>query len=398
MKKLLVVALVLLYATGAALAADDVFSTKGEYRVEFYSKENYSDYDDSTTADELQYIDQRFRVAWNWNPAEGVYAHLRTDLAEDTWGDGPGINYRPDAGHPTIMVDRAYIDVQKSFITFKAGLLSAGFGNSIAIDDQQPSIVLKANFAPIEISALYIKYDEGGSLADNVDANEDTDLYGIGMQYASDLFSGGAFYALRKDETGTDDDKYVFGAYGSASMGMVKFAGEVDFFGGDVEGGNDYVGTNVWLNGEAALSEAFKVGLDLFYAPGTTDSTETQISFVTDDGSFVPLDYGAFKWVHFNGLDPFQIDTNAGSVSGQLYASFAAAEGLTFFANVAYLQPEEDTVTNLDSYTLASVSAQYGLAPNTTFHVKYEYIAPEYDDNTTDDPAQGIMGMIKVKF
>jgi hypothetical protein len=408
MKKLFILAVVLLFATGTALAEGETFSIGGAYRMEMYDFED-ADHD-SDADDHQQLIDQRFRVQMDFMPAEGVKAILRADYAEDTWGEvgddgGIGYEYRKE-----VEINKAYVDLQVAMVNFNIGLFGhGGLGpNALNTDYQGANIVANANFEPVAVKVLYSKYSEGTALTDDAeaedDADKDADLYGVDVTYATDMFSVGGLYGTLIDDA-AEDTKNVIGLFGSTSMGKLSFWGEVDMYSGDYKDAAgdtmDYVGTNIALNGEMAVNEMLSVGLDLMWAAGNTDEDKCQLSTILDDWGYVPLDYGPFQWIKTTGIDVHQIEENAGSQGLNVYGSYAAMEALTIFANVGYLMPtEEDPDDNdvyVENYTVFSVGGTYAFLPNTSLSLKYENISVSGKD-IPDDPTTKLMGMVAVSF
>ncbi len=398
MKKYLILALVLMFAAGSAFAADEHkhnFKMSGQYRLEAYNMDD-TDYN-SAAEDNVEFFDQRFRLGFSFNPAEGVNAFLRADFAETNWN----YNYRPAGGQTTIMVDRAYVDIQKGFLNIKGGLMSAGLGKSVAVDYQSPHIVLKADFAPIQIIGLFMRTSEGGANTDDTTANEDDSLYGAEVKFSSGAFAAGAFFAVR--EFGSAEDTLnVVGLHGSTTLGPLALWAELDVFGGDRgPGAADIVGTNVSVNGEMAIGESVTAGINVNYAPGTDAGNEEQITFLTDDWGYTPMDWGPFQWIQSTGIDIHEVEANAGALGFNIYGKFAAMEGLTIFANAAYLTPAEEDPENdgtfVESYTVGAIGASYVLLPGASLNFEYRHIGRS-GTGIDDDPASKIQGMLKVNF
>jgi len=417
MKKYFILALVLLFATGTAMAADDTFKADGQYRMEMYS---FTDNDhDGDTDDDQRFIDQRFRTRFSFMPADGVKAVLRGDYAETTWGDldapafaagtdrteGPGgIGYRANQGAGTLMIDQAYADLTKAMVNVKAGLFGhGGLGNALTTDNQGANVFVTADFAPVQVKVLYTKLSEGKALTDDVEADDsdkDTDVMGAEAVFSSGAFSAGAFYATMVDNA-ADDTKNVIGVHGSTSMGNMSFWGEVDLYSGDDGAGTDYVGTMATLNGQMAVNEQLKVILDVFFATGNTDGDKDQISNLTDDWSYVPMDHGPFQWVQSTGINVHEIENDAGSQGLNIAVTYAVMDALTIYGDVGYVMPSEEDPDDNDvyvsSYTVFSVGAKYTFLPGTSFNVKYENISVS-GENINDDPTSKIMGMLAVNF
>jgi hypothetical protein len=417
MKKFFILALILALAVGTAYAADEKFKTSGEYRMEMTNIDN-ADYN-SDADDQKQYVDQRFRVQADFMPADGVKAVWRADFAETTWGtvdtsspaphNVSGIGYRPNHGKDTIMVDKAYVDLTKEMINVKAGLWgTSGLGQGLTTDDQATQIEVTANFEPVTVVATWRKISEGSSLVDEEDAQKDTDLYGGEVKFAAEAFSAGVLYATRNDQA-TEDVKNVIGAWGSMSFGKVNLWAELDSYSGDDGADTDYVGMNLTIAGDTALTEQIKLNFNLHYAPGTTSDNEEQITYLTDDAAYLPLDQGPFAWIWAGtGLDPHMVDYNTGATSFDVYVNYAVMDKLGLFGLVAYLMPNEedpdDDDNHIDSVTIFTLGATYALLPNTSFGLQYTTASRSV---TNDGPAasqkgedaEQLMGaLLKVKF
>ena len=183
MKKLflffITVALIAAFSVPAVAGDDDTFSIKGQYRMEYYDKENYTDGDSSDNADLLRYFDQRFRTQFTFTPAEGVAAIVRMDWSEATWGQGFTNSdwTRGNAGTETLQVDRAYVKITKEMFKLQVGQQWIGVGNAIVLDSNATGIVPTFIFKPVAVKLIYIKKDEGGSLNDEPQGG-DTDTFG----------------------------------------------------------------------------------------------------------------------------------------------------------------------------------------------------------------------------
>ncbi len=406
MKKFFILALALTFVAGFAYAEDAKYSLGGQYRWEMYQKNNEGYLDED--ANKQEYFDQRFRLQMTFDPADGVQAVLRGDYAETNWGS---YDYRPDPGHETIMIDKAYVQLTKGALTLKTGLYGfGGFGNAMSTDYQGTAATVTGSFEPITVTAVWVKLDEGTSTADieDGDPSEDTDLMGAQVDFGAEAFSAGVFYATLTDKV----DEYtgnVIGVLGSTSLGKISLWGEVDMYSGTdkdaaADGGDlDFSGTNLAVNAEMGVNEQLTVGLDVFYATGvdSSDGDEAQLSFLADDWGYVPLDHGPFKWIQTTGINVHEVEANAGSQGLNVYGTFMAMEELALFANVGYVSPQledpDDDDVYVSSYTVFSVAASYTFLPGTSFNLKYDNISRSGEE-IDDDARSRIMGMVKVNF
>jgi len=399
MKKFFILALALTFVAGFAYAEDAKYSLSGQYRWEMYQFNNQGYVDEDENKEE--YFDQRFRLQMDFMPADGVKAVLRGDYAEDAWGE---IGYRPNPGHDTIMIDKAYVDLTKSMFNIKAGLRGfGGFGNAMSTDYQGTNVEVSGNFEPVTVKAMWVKLDEGTAKYDleDGDPSEDTDLMGAEVIFGAEAFSVGGFYATWQNKA-AEDTRNVVGVHGKTSIGKIGIWGEVDMYSGKDDANDiDYTGTNVAVNAEMGINEQLTVGLDVFYAMGNDEDDEDQLSTLLDDWGYVPLDHGPFKWIQTTDINVHEIEDDAGSQGFNVYGTFMAMEELAIFANVGWVAPQtedpEDDDVYVENYTVFAVGASYTFLPGTSFNLKYDNISRSGEE-IDDDARTRIMGMLKVNF
>ena len=404
MKKLflffITVALIAAFSVPAVAGDDDTFSIRGQYRMEYYDKENYTDGDSSNNADLQRFFDQRLRTQFTFTPAEGVAAIVRMDWSEATWGQGFTNSdwTRGNAGTETLQVDRAYVKITKEMFKLQVGQQWIGVGNAIVLDSNATGIVPTLIFNPVSVKLIYIKKDEGGSLNDEYQGG-DIDTFGLEVSAKTEAFSAGGYYIQQNDHSSLDiaEDPNVIGLYGGFSLGTINLKAELDFFGGDC-GTASFTGTQLYLNAQLNVSETVLGGIDFFYA-ASDDSADTVKTWISQTGSWDPLFYGPMQYIagtNFNTFDPS--GDEAGVIGLQLYGKIKAAEPVTIQASLAYLTPEDDGLTNLDDAMVINLGATYTFAPKTSFSLHYNYLAPSFDDATLDDAATALMGLLKVSF
>jgi hypothetical protein len=382
MRKLLVlllaVALVVAFTVPAMAAEKERLKLSGTMRVRAWDMNNYDDWDSDNKADEESYWDQRFRLAATINAAEGVSGHLRFDFAEDDWGSDNWGGSRYDETSE-LQVDRAYLQVDKGMFKVKAGQLYQGLGNSIVVDQNATGVTVDLKL-PVKLTLMYAKFSENGANTD-VDATDDTDFYALNAGFKAGSLALDVFYASL-DNKATEDSKNVMGARAKGAMGPVNLNVELGLFGGSNDTTSiDYIGQQLYGNVEMAAAENLKVGADIFYATGTEDANEDQLTELSDFGSFVKADRGAFETdigpLPRNEFDPGGED---GGVTGfGIYANYTATESLLLQAHVGYFTPQEDV--DLDNVTVFNLTATYTLAPGTTLAAGYNQTAPDADGN-----------------
>ena len=205
------------------------------------------------------------------------------------------------------------------------------------------------------------------------------------------------------------EDVTLIGAYVQAMLGPVNFTGEVDFFTGDagyvgdpgLGDSLDAYGTQVWLDGSMAATDAFTIGANIFYGAG--DDEDVQYTYIGSGfGGWDPLaDVGTslsneqitydrpFNVAEFSvGAEGDNLSLGSlGAMGARLYTGFKASEDLNFGASIAYAQEEEDKFAELD-YMLLAAGMVYQILPNTTFQIQLQYLDGNVkidDDNIDED-------------
>jgi hypothetical protein len=396
MKKILIIAMALMFVDGAAYA-EDLLSLNGSFRICGWSTEG-ADWDSDTEAD---WIGQRLRVGGKIAVADDVAVNFRMDFGESNWGDGygPGGGYvvRPRGANGTqnsaqLDIDRAFVQIDKDYWGLTAGQQYLGLGVAEVLDANVPAINLQIKpMDPLKISLIYAKISENGSLNDD-DNNDDLDFYAGNIGYSTDTFNVKAFYGMQDDGTDAKDEPMGGGIYGDMALGMVNLVAELDFFGGDSEASGtkvDYTGTQFYLGADAGLTEMIKLGAEFFYAKG--DDKDQQITGFSDWYTFTPMSTntpmsGEFSAFEPNGTtSPFDPSGDgAGSLGGTFWADFAIMEGLKLGAKVGYWEVDEDKATDYDSFFAWNAYVSYMFASNTTLSFTYMDSSPDLDSDAPD--------------
>jgi hypothetical protein len=411
--KMLKVALVVLVmaAMVTPVIAEDRLSLNGEMRVRGWHLD--PDFDGDTDDSTDTYGDQRLRIGGKIAVAEGVSITFRTDVTESKWGTtGGGNGFGSGRSGATQQWDRAHMDLTFSNgVHLRAGQQFVGTFGTQAVDSQDNG--LRLDFNPgVKVSGFFIVDNNNGD-------NSDTLLSGLIVAPEGDNFKSKIFVANQSkgayvggkfndvlDVLGLEDDftinsanesVYLIGASASTTLGPINFFGEVDFFTGDsfeiteVATGDseelDATGTQVFLDGSIAASDAFTVGGQFFYAAGDDEDIQytglgngfngwdpvndvgTSLSNEQIDLTDQGLNNNPFDWTNLN----------AGSISGRLYGNFKASDDLSIGASAAYLTVEEDAIIDADAYVLAA-GMVYSLLENTTFQLQVQYTDGDIDE------------------
>jgi hypothetical protein len=399
MKKLLVVLMVLAFVAPAM--ADDTLDASGSMRVEAYSISNNGFGDDDSQ--DLDYWDQRFRMQLRFTPADGVSATVRTDITENAWGrlqgsdtsfDGfrPGLAVSPTGtttaggANGILMIDRAYLSIDKGMVNINAGLNTFNLGNGHAYNNQGQGIQVTVK-TPLVIRLGYTKESENGSNSDKEDANKDIDTMFADLGFKNDMMAVNVFYgAVTDGRSGDNPEPNVIGAIYKGAIGPVNLMAELDVFGGKAGPGVDYTGTQFIADASMKLSDALTLGSHVIYAAGNKDDDKQTITAVVDFADVVYQDAvlpqnGPGSLQPLGSSDLFDVtnaDSTAASGQGAMgiapYVKFQVMDDLMLAAHVAYLAKAEDAADptiEIDSAFYYGIGASWALAPSAKLDFGY---------------------------
>jgi len=383
----------------AAMAAPSVFaenrlSLSGQMRVRGW----YKDFDlDSTNS----YMDQRLRMFGNLAIAEGVKIQFRTDITENTWGKD-GANAFGSGRTGVQQWDRAYIDLTKGAVHFRAGQQYAGFGlagQTVNAEDTGLKLDYKVSDA-VKVSTFGFLSNQNGDGADAL-------IYAVNLGFKDDAYRFDLFGGGQTNEFADGENVYMISADMVTNIQAVKLQAEFNYFTGDASesAGNtiDAIGTQFWLDASMAATETVTVGGEFYYAQGTDDPTEKQYTYIGNDyngydplfnlggnmydeqimfgrpfdlvGSLVDGGFGKA-----NGLTSAETDAarNSGAIGARLYGKVKASDALELGASAAYMEPEED-FDGLDSAMFYALNLKYKLMANTTVESQLQYVSIDGD-------------------
>ena len=405
MKKIFLIAMALMMVAGMAYA-EDRLTLNGSFFVRGWDQEGYDgkysqSYDDQ---DEASWFEQRLRLGGKIAVADDVSVNFRMDIGEGVWGLDytPGSVARPGAtgagrsGNTKIDFDRAFLKIDKEQWELTAGQQYMGLGVTQVFDVNATGFNLGFKFTDaMKLSLLYAKFDENGSTTDENDT-KDVERYAANFGYTADAFSAKAFYIMGSDGTDVDDSPMAFGLNGSMGLGMFNLQAEFAYLSGDTAAGTiDYTGTQFFLGADANLTEMLKLGAEFFYAAGTDDPNEVQLTNLGDWDTFTPMGYNTPMSGFISGMpswdvfDPFGI--SGGVMGGTLFVDFQVMEPLSLGAKIGYFSAEEDV--NLPGAELMTYNAwiKYMIATNTYVTGTYMVSSPDADDVDPDDATVGVL-------
>ena len=148
MKKWLVVimAVALVGAMTVPAAAEPNLSVTGEYTVQGMTSDGVASQNSraaqTADTDQRSYFYQRMRVQPQLKASDTVSANLRFDFAEGIWGQDQNFTTAraKDSGFSDIQVDRAYVDVNTTWLRVRAGLQFIPAGQTQVYRDNQPAL------------------------------------------------------------------------------------------------------------------------------------------------------------------------------------------------------------------------------------------------------------------
>ncbi len=409
MKKIFVLAVALMMVAGMAYA-EDRLSLSGEFFVRGWDQEGYASkysysYDDD---DEDSWFEQRLRIGGTIAVADDVSVGFRFDVGEGVWGLDytTGSVARPGNGNPNrlntkIDFDRAFVKIVKDTWELTAGQQFMGIGVAQVYDANAVGFNFAYKFNDMmKLSLLYNKQNENGSTDDD-DLFDDVDHYVANFGYTADAFKFDVFYIMQKDGTPTEAEPWIVGISGSTSLGMVNLKGEFAHFGGDADiaGGIDFVGDQLFLAADAQVTEMFKLGAEFFYAMGSDELDEIQITTAADWDTFTPMGYNTPESGFISGMPTFDVFAPfavGGVVGATVFADVTIMEGLTAGAKFGFFEVEDDEFIDGD-LTTYNAWIKYMIATNT--YVSATYLVSDPDvDGVDSDEATALIGRLAVNF
>ncbi|TYB91568.1 MAG: hypothetical protein FXF54_08265, partial [Kosmotoga sp.] len=385
MKKVLIALVVLLFAV--SVYAESRLDLTGQMRIEGHSFDNLQNFDDDDDRDQENWFEQRLRAYGKINVAEGVSVQFRLDFDEEQWGT--------EGSHGTseIQTDRAFLEIDKDMYRLRAGRQLFGLGNYMALDHNGVGFLATLK-TPVSVTLGYVKVSEGDEdveeLTDDSDyGTEDINVYVLNLGYKyNKAFNVNAFvgyedggdylapdnltYDPDEDEyTGTttstrgEYDRMVLGLQADGTIrNIFNYNVEYNNYSGEINDEDvDYVGNQFYGDLNVNLG-MFKVGTEVFYALGTDEDDEEQTTNLAEQyglwDDFVPmgnfadsdiLDFAFSDGYTNHGV--FELESNSGSMGIVPYVSFSPIDKLSLLVNVGYFEPEEDSVTNIESVAVA---------------------------------------------
>lgn len=390
-----------------AVAADNL-KISGNYWIQGWMKDNYTNGDDDDDTDKLNYTYQRLRTQLEFKGSENIKAVTRLDFAEGVWGGDDMQAYRPTAGtNNQLQVDRAYLDVTKGIYNIKGGLQWLAAGYNIAFRDNQPGLLLTVN-TPVKLRVAYIKRDENGLSSDEEIAGvdyDDVNRYLLEAQYNGDNFEVKGFTVFQTDGGADQDEPFVVGVAGKYVTDLFTLTAELDTFGGN-KGNVDYVGTQLFADVNFKLSDRLYLAFDMVYSTGEDDADKEKITYVgnpfgytniTESGWGVNITEGFL--LPLGGSDIWDPKGgNAGSIGLGTLVKFTPVDKLDLYGQIVYLTAEEDVDTAYDTATVLNLAAVYTILPKCKLSLLLNHTSIDAQTGSDPDDATCLFSELRVSF
>ena len=413
------IALISAFVMAGTSFADDRLEMSGQFYVRAYSMEGYGNnnmwtatYDDG---DDLNFIRQKFLLGIKANIADDVYAKLRADYGEAKWGYDYSRGAVAKAGfyqdgladvtrdNTQFNLERAYINIDKEMWSLRLGQQFLALGIMEVFDGNPTAANLKLKFDPVNVSLIYAKLDEGTSIADDLDAEEDTDLYAFNVSYDQDIYSADFFAVMTTDDSDNDDSPYGIGLNVKATLGCINLNTELAYLGGDTDDGDtDYYGLQFYIGADTKVSDMITIGAEFLWADAADDD-EAQLTNLGNWDDFAPDSsntpvYTYVTNINYSPFDP--AEANAGVIGAFLSADFNIMDGFKAGTKIGYLEPEDDDRLGCELDSIVSFNAffLYRIATNTDFSVTYFKSSPDYDDGRPDDSTDVFVAQLELNF
>ncbi|MCK5310702.1 MAG: hypothetical protein KAJ62_01240 [Desulfobacteraceae bacterium] len=399
MKKLMIIALALIFMVPALAVYAGEVEIGGSYRVTWTKYDpgwGGFDVDTSEGPDDIDYFQQRIRIPITWKANDNVSFYLRTDWSEEGWGNGANLT----------SVDYAYATIAHDAYWLRLGLQTRAFGHSMMWNPTETGAALDLFFGDITLGLDYFKVTENGSTTDTsthptLGDTNDTDLYAINVVYKTDAFQVGGMIAQQDNNDTLFADRDVvtgFGAFVKIPIGNMAIGAELNVFDGDNGGSGaakiDYKGTQFLFDLGMPITETVAIGFTAVYAKGTDDADEAQVTSVNaGDGGFAsPMDFGGalaydevFGFGHMFTGGTFEPAANSGVLGAAVRVSAKVAPVVTIHARFAWLTAEEDGVNgaaaDLDDVMVLNASVDYAWQPNVTVSLGAWYADADFNDD-----------------
>ncbi len=387
MKKIalvLFVAVLGIALTVPAYALENKFG--GYWRVRMFNQTDFDGVDNDTSrSSEVQRIDTRTRLYYTAIINDNLKVVNKFEM-DAVWGqkyikdaDNLGLSYG-DIGSDgmSLEIKNTYADFNWGAANVKLGTHGGVIHRGLFFDDDFSG-------ATISIAGLRLMFqkveENGDSLGDDV------------QNYHIDYTFGGDALTITPSITYTDlaggDSYWYIGADLDGKAGALGYFATLIYQGGEVED-QDVSAYLFDVGASAALSDAFTLKAEAFYATGQDPEDEDITAFTVEAGQ-------SYYWAEIMGYGIFDNQVSNGAcadaisdiIAANLGFGFTVNEKLSLGADLWYAQlVEDDTNGNTDLGTEIDLSAKYQIVEGLNLDLVAAYLfAGDATTGGSDDDA-----------
>ncbi len=298
----IVLASVLLFAVTAPAMAMHT-ETFGSVRVRHFASSNFFE-----SGENDEFIDQRFRLSFNWGLSETSGLKMRADFNEGKWG-GTDVSFQDTAGVDPITglpvttralaasgtkreihVDQMYgwFKFPNAPVTLTIGRQPVGWGHGIlASGDNRDRVKLAIDIT----EELYVDFTYDQFVERHVAHRENStvnDLRSGGPVFVYQLGGGwevgGVYVYVEDKDLGAARTEHIIGGMFSGTAGPVTLKGDVNFLSGEIENGTTFDESGLIAYGSAGVDAGpANVTLEVGYAAGDESSADENEGALSHD-------------------------------------------------------------------------------------------------------------------
>jgi len=372
MKKLTVVLFVALLGLALAVPASALEHEFGGYwRVRMYHTSGFSgqdDYDENTPGydedlDGKQLADTRTRLYYTAIINENLKFVNKFEM-DAVWGDS--------SSYGDIGADAVAVEVKNTYVDFNYGPANIQLGTQgqvihrgLMFDDDFSGVT----FGVAGLTGMYMKVEENGN-----SSGDDDQVYHLNYAIGSDTFK--ITPNLTYDDQPGGDSMWFAGLDVDGNAGALGYWGTFIYQGGE-QGDDDRSAYLVDVGVTLAVTDAFEINVEGFYATGDDDATDGDLN------AFESIPGRSYYWSEIMGLGVFDDYTSNASpgdyitniMAANLGASMDVTEKLTLSADLWYAQlAEDDANGNKDLGTEIDLSAAYTIIEGMRLHAVAAYL------------------------
>jgi len=398
MRKLLIglLAVGLVFAFTMPLYAADM-SWSGWYRTRafYFDRDSVLKTDTTTTS---QYYDQILRVSPKIQIAEGIAVEMRADIMEYTWGTNNAAGAAGVYGTEGSTKNKDSFNVERAWGSFVTGIgkFSMGtFGDGswgtgfCDLGTSAQKIQYESQFGPVGVLAIVQKAVEGDKATN--EADDDYDVYKLGLGYSWDGGEAGVLGVYAKDDTNAayKEESQLLVPYVKANFGPLYVEAEIDkYFGTDKDyyaagtADVDKSGLSYYAMAKVNLGPAY-VGAMYAYVQGDDPATTTDDESGKTGADWNPSNYlwndggsGRIGGADFGAYtDATNSNLQVGGKVYSIFAGFSPIEKLSLYTALVTSYADRQGSALHDDFGLEwDFNASYKLFDSVSYNLYFGYL------------------------